>query len=466
MKNKITRRGIYKSMRTAVFTDPEIRYYDNDLLLKMFLDELSERQWKKRMTVTNGWEYLWYITYDGRLGMVKKGGAKCNAEKLIKKHLIKPDSYGVMRAEQVLDGCGCQIPQHRPIIEALSRGRWSQYVVDTLSNLLDGGRSMEMVIDRDFATAYAPSYDNNTHIEDLVCSYSCMSDRPDEAQEFYGNIEGCYVARFLKDGDDVGRCIMYEQDGIRHFIRIYCRPEYQRDCLYTLRKNMRDDDLFGRDEHIDGLHLRANFDASTPNMYLDGNSYGFTVEDGELYVVDDDCDWNGDSTSSGSFACEADSEGIHVCEHCGRWLVLGDDPIEVDGCYYCDDNCAQNAGVTQCAHCGDWISDDGGFETTDGQRFCCRSCAQNEGYVETYLGDWIHVDDAFSPDDGDTWFKDEDEAIENGWARCEDCGNWFRVRYACSDGKYRCSDCLSDQGWKLMYVKEQKDDEENETSND
>lgn len=462
---KILTKGVYKAMRTTVFTDESIHYYDNDLLVKMFLDELSERQWKKRMTVTNGWDYLWYITYDGRLGMVKKGGCKCNAEKLIKKHLIEPDALGVMRAKQVLDGCGCQIPQHRPIIEALSRGRWSQYVVDTLSNYLDGGKAIEMVIDRDFATAYAPFYNTNTHIEDLVCSYSCMSGRPDEAQDFYGNIEGCYVARFLKDGDDIGRCIMYEYNGIRHFIRIYCRPEYQRDCIYTLRKNMKEGDLFGRDKCIEGLHLFAKFDEDTPNMYLDGDHYGFSVEDGKLYVTDYDYDWNADSTSGGTFADAADDEGIHVCHYCGKWISGNSDYTSIDGTCYCDDDCAESDGCYKCEECGEWMREPE-ITTVDGCYYCSRRCALDSDNVCTENGDWVYYDEAFSPDEGDHYYKDEQEAIEDGWNLCADCGEWCKTRYACSDGLYRCENCLSDNGWKLTYVKEQKDDKETETSND
>ena len=465
MVNKLLSQGVGKAMRKAIFTDQSLAYISDDMLLRLFLDEISERtDVKTSMSRLRCSEYLWYITFEGRLGMVKKGGMKSNAEKLLRDKWIVRDKFGVLRGTRVINGRGCQCPKHRPIIDAMSRCRWSPKIVNRLSNLLDGGRELEMVIDTDFESAYTPDYDENLYIDDVVCSYSCMSCRGDEAQEFYGGISGCKVARFLKDGEDVGRCLVYECNGIRHFIRIYCQPEYQRDCLYTLKHNMRPDDLFGRDKYIDGMELETDWTADTPNMYLDGDRYGVSVRNGRLYVGVD-YDWSCKSTGDGCICDEW--EDIYVCHGCGTILSSNEDCIydENSGEYYCCEDCARDAGLGCCEHCGDWTS--GGIETEDGCFFCSASCARGQDYVITETGRWVHEDDVLTID-GCYHYVDEDDAISQGWNKCEDCGEWTRVQNRCSDGKIRCHSCLEIGGWRLAYIQEVKDDkaETTETSGD
>lgn len=465
MNKKKIARGMAKQLRVKVFTDEEIRYVDKDLLVKLFLDEISERSWKKDggRTVIHGSDYLWYISFEGRLAMVKRGGSKCNAERLLKKKLIYKDTYGIYRATQVLDGCGCQHPAHRPIINALSRGRWTDYIVQTLSDILDGGHKLDYVIDTNFETAYAPDYDINTHIDDLVCSYSCMSGRGEDAQNFYGNIDGCKVMRFLKDGEDVGRCLVYTKDDVRHFMRIYCQEEYQKDCLFTLRSQMKPQDKFGRSEYIEDFETEAHFDRYTPNMYLDGNHYGFKVKNGRLLVTAYGYDDSGESTSDDTFVNV--SEDIGICDNCGEWMIKdarGTVHNKYDDYWYCSEECAESAGMMRCAYCGEFIDEEEDYiSTSDGVCYCCADCADGDGYVRLdSTGEWVLRDYTFTPDDGVSYYNDEDDARENGWETCADCGEWFVPRYTCQDGKYRCDTCRNKDGWELMYVKKEQKDEE------
>lgn len=462
---KLRGRGLAKMFRWNVFTDPDLVCIDENLLLKLFLDELNERgRIKTSYNTMTCSDYLWYVTYEGRLGRVKWGGSKCNANKMIKKGLIAKDKYGVYRAKQVLNGCGCEAPKHRPILKSLSRGRWSEEIMNKLTELLDGGHELEYVIDRNFADAYDPGYENNVYIDDLVTSQSCMSYRGSDAQSFYGNIDGCYVMRFLKDGENIGRCIMYEYNGIRHFIRIYCRQEYQRDCLYTLRKQMRENDLFGRCERIEGIKLECHFDDTTKNMYLDGNRYGFVAEEGRLFMVDGDYEYDGESTYQGSFEYVIEDYHIHRCYSCGDWITDRDGIHDDDyDRWYCCEDCAYQDDYIQCDYCGDWCHSS--VDTEDGHHFCSTSCAQEDGYVRCEDTDeWIPEDDAFYVNG---WaYSSEESAREDGWDKCVECGEWTKMRYQCEGGKTRCEGCLRDE-WELKYVKiKDKKDEETETSGD
>ena len=458
--DKLITQGVAKAMRKDLFTNPDIAYINDDFLLRLFLDELNDRNdVKTGMSRLRCGEYLWYLTYEGRLGMVKKGGMKSNAEHLLREKLIVKDRYGIYRGTRIINGRGCQCPKHRPIIDALSRGRWSPFIVNKLSDLLDGGHELEMVIDTDFESAYSPDYDSGAHnIEDLVTSQSCMSCRGDEAQEFYGGIEGCKVARFLKDGEDVGRCIVYEYNGIRHFIRIYCQDEYQRDCLYTLKHNMREGDLFGRCEYIHGMELPTSWDSDTPNMYLDGNEYGVFVRDGKLWVGVD-YEWDCKSTSDGCISDEW--ENICYCANCGEIMSMNDDYIcdKDDGRYYCCESCAEEAGLSQCEECGEWTSDV--VETEDGHYFCSSYCAKENGYVYTDSHRWVDENDVLEIDG--YRYVDEEDAIDSGWKKCDECGCWTRVQYTCDDGKTRCHSCLNNGEWELKYVKQGVKDDQAET---
>lgn len=461
--NKIISQGVAKAMRKDLFTNKEIAYIDDDFLLRLFLDELNDRNdVKTGMSRLRCGEYLWYLTYEGRLGMVKKGGMKSNAEHLLREKLIVKDRYGIYRGTRVINGRGCQCPKHRPIIDALSRGRWSPFIVNKLADLLDGGHELEMVIDTDFESAYDPDYDSGAHnIDDLVTSQSCMSCRGDKAQQFYGGIEGCKVARFLKDGEDIGRCIVYEYNGIRHFIRIYCQDEYQRDCLYTLRHNMHEGDLFGRCERIKGMRLPTNWDADTPNMYLDGNSYGVFVEDGRLWVGVD-YDW--DAKSTGDETISDEWENICYCSNCGQIMSMNDDYIrdKEDGRCYCCESCAAENGLSQCEECGEWSSGDV-VETEDGHFYCGGYCARENDYVCTDTHRWVLSENAFVINDCYK-YVDEEDAMSDGWRKCDDCGEWTRIKYDCSDGKIRCHSCLDKGGWILQYVKQGVQDDQTETN--
>lgn len=460
----VAKHGIGKALRKKILTDPTIQFIDRDLLLRLFFEELNERQEIRtsasKRTKLQCRDFFWYLSFEGRLGQVSQCGFQNQAIKLKREKLLVKDSAGYWRGTKVINGRGCQHPNHRAIIWGLSRGKWSQYVVETLEDILDGGHKLAMVIDTNFADAYAPEYDSNEHIEDAVCGYSCMSGRPDEAQEFYGSIDGCKVARFLdKNGENIGRCIVYEYGGIRHFIRIYCAPQYMRDCLYTLRANMTESDLFGRRESIDDLELETSLSGESPNMYLDGNDYGLRVKDGKLFVCTD-YDWDCKCTDDGMLG-DNWGDSILTCAYCGEFINRHDSYIEdrESGNVYCCSDCADHDGLIQCEECGDWTSE--WTETEDDRKFCCNDCARNAGYRCTEHGKWILEEDGLEINDC-YFYEDEEDAEADGWHKCVECGEWTKMNYPCTDYQPRCPQCRMDGGWTLQYVKREVKDETSE----
>lgn len=425
---------------------------NDEVMVRCFFDEIArqEKRHVKKRSNNHYSDYLWYINYEGRLARVVNTNKNPLGKKLIKSGRIYKDNFGLLRSDEEIEEGTC--PKTRPLLEELDKGNyWSRDVKERIASYLDGGKPCTMVIDQDFATAYEPDYHENFCLEgDLVTGTSCMSEQGDAAQSFYGGIENCYVCRFEnEDGEQVGRCIMYEFNGIRHFIRIYAYREYARCALRLLRAEMKEGDLFGRAEAIPDMELKVNWDFdTTPTMYLDGEHYGWSVKEG--VIRENDYDFGLGSTANESLSEYLDSHGWASCRYCGEWHHKSD-MIEVNGDYYCDSSCAESDGCIKCAHCGEFMHDDFGYELPDGQRVCCSHCLRAEGYTVCWkCGKIIPMSSALNIQ-GEV-FCDEACARESGYEKCAICGDWHRNMYK-TNRTHRpiCIDCASKKHYVLTW---------------
>ena len=362
-----------------------------DAIARAFLITLEHRQ-RTSLSCTDFQRFYFYIAKNGRLAYV----ARQKAQTLIKRGKI----VNFKATEEIKGGV---YVKHRRIIADLNRSGRQLYspVQRALEYYFDEQLPCKMIIDTNFKIAYEPTYYGCMSTDgDLANEESCMSGRGDEAQLFYGGIHGCKVVRFeTEDGEQVGRCIMYEYNDIRHFIRIYGRGSYHRTMLNFIKDNMKENDLFGRSESIKGLRLKADWDDDTPNMYLDGSRYGITkTEDG--WVVTTDFEYNGKNTSDETLEYVYEEGEYYTCERCGR-RVHRDDAYFCGDYAYCDSDCAAADGWCWCERCGECVWEGDGIHTKDGKVYCCESCAKRDGYTECpSCGKWKNKDDMFSSKDG------------------------------------------------------------------
>lgn len=444
-----------------------------EVAVKFFMDELSDRQRRKAKKNSSQRYDFWtyYVSYNGRLARVTNSPKNPVGERLKLKHKLNYDKYGILRADdEITVG---QFVKHRALIDELDpTQKWDRDLVADLEKYFDGGFNCKMIIDRDFATAYEPDYHDDFCLEgDLVTGESCMSGDDRAAQEFYGGIDGCYVCRFENnDGEQVGRCIMYKNDrGQRHFIRIYAKRDYAHCALRLLRKEMTEDDVFGRDESI-SLYLRTNWDGSTQTMYLDGENYGVTQEDDALYVVNDDYMSNLKYTGNISLRSAMEEDDYYECNECGRFFNRSDAIQDEDDNYYCCESCAQSAGLFYCDSCGKWTSET--IELPDGSSVCSSDCAYDMGYKQCeWCGEWFYFEDGDGIETKDYCvYCSEDCARQAGYTQCVDCERWYKKNklYEDQNGDLHCFDCVehSDNMTLCVKIKEETNDETKEDNND
>lgn len=439
-----------------------------DMLLKAFFNALN--RYEKRNVKKNdsqgysGW--LYYLTKNNRLGKVPNNKRNRTGDKLIKKGIIKRDKNGIYRATQMITRATCGVEgiyvKHRNVMDEISQGQWNYKNYNRLAEYLDGTLECTMTIDRDFETAYAPSYDEDFCLEgDLLTGTSCMSGRGKDAEQFYGQIDGCYVCRFENDkGEQVGRCIMYEFNGIRHFIRIYAKRDYARHALRLLKEEMHDNDLFGRDNEIEGMELPTSWDEDTTVMYLDGGSYGVDYRNGKFCVVDEDYIDDLKTTHDSSLEDVLAEADFRHCDHCGCW-ESDRNGVDINGDWYCCSDCAEAEGYFQCDECGEWHNEDDAIEI-DGYRFCSVSCAESYGYcICRNCHKVIDEDDCLEI--GRYHYCDEHCANEEGYHQCAYCHEWKRyydLRPNTSDhGRLCCYPCAMKKGLIESYSKPRKKDE-------
>ena len=435
----------------------EMNYYQDEILVRAFFDELNDRQKRgvKKRSTNHYSDWLWYVSYDGRLARVPNTNKNPLGTKLLKEKKIKVDSYGILRSKEIITQGS--YPKIRRLIEELDpTHKWSATIVNKICQYLDGGLECTMIIDRQFDKAYAPEYHQDFCLEgDLVTGTSCMSGCDWQAQEFYGGIDGCYVARFENsDGEQVGRCLMYEYNGIRHFIRIYAQKDYARCALRLLRQEMRENDLFGRNEHISGLRLHTNWSLEdTHTMYLDGEYYGWDIDSN---CVSTDYTFDMKTTANETLENYLYDCDWRKCSECGEWHDK-DDMLYVDDEWFCDEDCAEKYGCVRCAYCDKWeLSDSDGYYLPDGDWVCSTRCLHDMEYtICRECGEIISYDEAITVDYED--YCSEDCVKSAGYEKCAECGNWFNnMKVDTTTGEKVCSSCANDRGLELVYVKKEE----------
>lgn len=384
---------------------------------------------------------VFYTSTDGRLAKLPYYKFK----KYVKEGKIEKD--GERRAHEVIrDGIFVKIGRY---IEK-NYPKWPMETKETLQKAFEEIKPCHMVIDRNFEKAYNPIYNDHQDTDgDKASNYSCMSGRGSEAQEFYGGIHGCSVVRFeTDDGKQVGRCIMYEYKGQRHFIRIYGLYDYHRTMINLLQNEMKPDDLFGRNECIDGMKLETDWDWDTHLMYLDGNHYGYReIQDGDKtkFIVGTNYNYDCKTTSEGTIG-DVDDD-YYVCDSCGH-IVHRDDAFYVDDYVFCSTSCANEEGWYACDRCGEWAHEDDGFWIDD-NFYCDDDCAEADGYRRCgNCGEWHSKDDMLELGDED-YYCDDECAKKDGWKICDRCEDWVHEDDAIEiDDKVYCSDyCAEEEGY-------------------
>lgn len=434
-----------------------------ETLVRCFFDELKWRQKRnvKRKSTNHYQDWLYYIAYDGRLARVINTAKNPQGTRLLREKTIYKDGYGLLRAEKEIPQG--QFVKTRPLLAELDpNNRWDEDLKEDIATYLDGGKQCYMTIDHDFESAYMPDYDEDFCLEgDLVSCYSCMSGQGDYAQEFYGGIDGCSVVRFENDdGEQVGRCIMYEYNGIRHFIRIYAYRDYARCALRLLRAEMKEGDLFGRDEAIPDMRLHTNWSSDTHTMYLDGGEYAVNINDNTV-VNRRDRHWDLDFKDTGNDELSEyyDDCGYDCCCYCGEWFRK-DDGVWANDCVYCCEDCAESDGNHRCEHCGEW--QDGrheGYEI-DGCWYCSLECAEEEGWRRcNECGEWIGDNEDYLEIDGEIYCN-EHCAEKYGYVKCSKCGEYVMNPHTNTRGEPLCVDCAMEYGYELRYYKPRKTNKE------
>ena len=439
----------YSRERRRVFRDyvnPE------DKLFKILEYRQKSHGYKKQ----NYCENFYYITTGNELAVIKSRGhdsGKALGEMLIKRGIIDKWHQANKELNGNKDTFGVKgvIIKHNRVLEDVKKSL-NESDVKFLSVYFDKEENCTMTIDKNFKSAYEPEYRNSAVYQgDLCSSQSCMSKRGEGAQQFYGNIPCCNVVRFERDGEQVGRCIMYNFNGKRHFIRIYGKPEYLPKMYKLLKAELKPEDLFGREKTIDELRDETTIPDDAQNMYLDGCNYGFAYwvddEDKTHYVMcsrDEACKmqaedvnikWHGMKSTSPETVEQVlnprniEPEYEYTCDNCGAGIHEEDDDMVWCGdSAYCCCDCAHEAGWESCERCGEWGWGDDGVFTEDGW-YCCETCANRDGYFKCErCGKWEYEDYLYDVSgEGNICEECRDELINSGTiVECDYCGDWIQ----------------------------------------
>lgn len=469
-----------------------IGYARNSISEKLF-DILTYRQKSHGYKKQNYCDNYYYVTVSGELGCIKSKGhnsGKVLGELLERRKIINkrtheankeinggPETYGIKGV----------IIKHNRVLDDL-KNSFPPNEIDYLSKLFDASETCDMIIDKQFDKAYEPNYhEGAVYAGDLCSSSSCMSRRPDGAKSFYGNIPCCNVVRFEKAGEQVGRCIMYEYNGQRHFIRIYGKPEYLSKMYRLLNAELKTNDLFGRSKCIENLKQETTITDDSTNMYLDGSDYGLVRQEvgteDEIVGKYTMCtrfnknDIEGEfsymkSTSDGpvykNFRCRK-GNGDYVCEHCGADIYEDDDDaVWVDDTVYCSFDCAHEDGWYTCDRCDEWGNENGDGFWIDNNFYCCSECAERAGwrYCEE-CGEWRDEDTfEYVEDWGESYCGDcIDNLISIGkLRRCDECSELYEPEHLTeyidkSNGEHvwLCDHCFNSEYYDKIETNEDKD---------
>lgn len=419
-----------------------------DGLMLAFIYFLDNRMCRGKGDVH--WEDRWfYIAHNGRLAFLCNSGKKKGEyQKYINLRIIDPKTR---RARKPIDKG--MFVKHRALIQKIlefTPNAISDKNRQTLEECFDPAPDVKMIIDRDFEKAYGESYSGcMTTDNDLATESSCMSCTPTSAQEFYGGIPCCKVARFEDmDGNQVGRCIVYENSTNRHFIRIYGKGDYHRSMINAIRDEMRPGDKFGRNEDPLDILVETTWDDNTDTMYIDGK-YGVYKYNGKYWFASEDYDITKvdvtDNRSLWAFTNDM------ICDYCENAIESEDDMITIGGATYCCEDCARDAGYERCEFCGEWFyaSDAICAEVRlDGYRvnhyYCCEYCAERDGCVQcTNCGEWIGENDAITVEPNSDVFCSVDCATDADYTKCDICGRYYHNEdiSRATDGNCICPNC-------------------------
>ena len=439
----------FQYKRYMYWTDTEPSNAD---LRKVFLRltkyvEIRHRKKSKKYTVSRDEDKdEFYVSAKGRLAKLPLYKLK----KYIKKGMIVKDHEEIRAKDEIPDGqyvkVGSYLQKYFPKVPKEIRERFQKAFEEI--------RPCHMVIDTDFEKAYNPIYNNHQDTDgDKASNYSCMSGEGSCAQKFYGGIHGCKVVRWETDkGDQVGRCIMYEYEGKRHFVRIYGIYDYHRTMINMLYNEMHPGDLFGREEQISGMVLDTDWVDETLTMYLDGpygvrQSYDNEKHCNKYEVRASGWDFDCKSTSHGEVGYEG--EEWYTCDNCGE-RVQSDDAYFIHDNVYCCCDCAQDAGWRCCEWCGEWEWEEDGEWVDDGDTwYCCSEHARRNGCEKCEnCGEWHTKSDMIEI--GDNYYCNEDCAEEDCWHRCKYCDDWVHEDDAeiVNDEAYCCVECAEKDGWE------------------
>lgn len=498
-KELIKLNKLLQKIRKRKAFDEKYMYRD---LTRRFLTRLQFRQKAHGYKKQNYCDNFYYITTSGELGCIKSKGHDSGYNLgclLVRRGIIDKKTFEAnkeINGKADTFGIKGVIIKHNRVLEDFKKS-WPETHIKYLSMIFDMTKPCEMIIDKDFKTAYEPKYrEPDVYAGDLCSSSSCMSCRGEGAQGFYGSIPCCNIVRFEQNGEQVGRCIMYEYNGQRHFIRVYGKPEYLPKMYRLIRKEMKPNDLFGRSYCINDLVCDTTISKDTQNMYLDGSYYGLVgYLDGEetKYTMctslnqDEVIDEKGEgaeffrmkSTSDESMGCVArlhtqeDDDDYYICENCGERVYVDDVCWAGDEPYCCDD-CAHEAGWYWCDQCGeDYHEDEGIFIPDAGLGFCCEQCANRSGFYKCEeCNDWVHEDElnevhGLYDSVCDSCLQDMCDKGEV--VQCDYCNEYFKndddlvMKVYCKDNHdevYVCRDCWENCEYcKGQYdeIKEDKD---------
>lgn len=446
---------LYKAAyKRACVPHRESYYLKNDIgilrdtLALMFIKFLDKRKCRGKGDVR--WEDRWfYIAHNGRLAFLCNSGKKKGEyQKYINLRIIDPKTRRACK--QIDKGL---FVKHRALIQKVLEFTPDAICDEnrqTLEECFDPAPDVKMIIDRDFEKAYSQLYRGYTTTDgDLATDASCMSRTADVAELFYGGIPCCKVARFEDmDGNQVGRCIVYDNGTNRHFIRVYGDAEYHRSMINAIKDEMRLGDKFGRNEEPLDILVETTWDDETPTMYVDG-CYGVCKDNGKYWFASNEYDIKEvnitDNRSLWAFMND------YTCYNCEEAIVSEDDIMIIDGRTYCCEDCAREAGYVPCDYCGTWFYRDAGIcvhENIDGYRdtdyYCCEAHAKRDGCVQcTNCGDWIGEKDAITVEPNSDVFCSDDCATDADYTKCDICGCYHHNEdiARATDGNYICPNC-------------------------
>lgn len=111
----------------------------------------------------------------------------------------------------------------------------------------------------------------------------------------------------------------------------------------------------------------------------------------------------------------------HICNHCGSEIEDEDEMIEINGEYYCNEDCAHEAGYERCIDDDEWYdADDLYYCEDDGEWHNESNC-----YTDAYDGEYHSGEPEIETYDGN-FYSCDDNAINDGYRQDYFTDEWYR----------------------------------------